>query len=315
MRFKCPNCNSENGTKINSYKQHWITCNACGTVIRERKNQYPFDNWLFRSIIQNTKLKFLYGKTLLPIKEVIEEESHFYDYYNNTVKKGVKGTKWEKGIQTVLENFKRYNIDIKDKSILDISGGPGFLTKELSKIAKRAVVTEFSQIAVDGMKKALEIEAIKFDYNSEKINECIDGKFDIILIIYSIGFCDDLRKFVPSLKKLMHEESIVYVCYSPPTLGLMIRWQFDDYTYTRCWPIETITKSFTEIGMIEIAREDQGLIRFDENKYNQAKNPLIKLLTSVHQIIEKYYINRALKQNNINKELVQKDIMQIFKFQ
>ena len=165
------------------------------------------------------------------------------------------------------------------------------------------------------MKKKLEIEAIKFDYKSDQINECIDSKFDIIFIIYSIGFCDDLRNFVQSLRKLMHEESIVYVCYSPPTLGLMIRWQFDDYTYRRSWPIETVTKILSEIGMIEIAKEDEGSIRYNENKYNQTKNPLAKLFTSAHKLIEKYYINRALKNKFINKELVQKNVMQIFKLQ
>jgi len=316
MNYKCPNCNRVNGTKINTYKHYWITCNKCGTVIRERKNHYPFDNWPFRPIIQKTPLRFLYGKTLLSMKEVIGNKKHFYDYYHDTAKQGVKGTKWEKVNQRVFADLERYCIDIKGKSILDISGGPGFLTKELSRLAKRAVVTEFSQYAVDGMKKALGIEAIKFDYNSDQIHECIDGKFDIIFIIYSIGFCNDLRNFVQSLKKLMHEESIVYMCYSPPTLGLMVRWQFDEYTYTRCWQIETVAKYFAEIGMAEIVRDDEGSYYFDENWYNTARNPIVRLFQSVHRIIGKYYLNRTLeKSNNINRELVQKNVKQVFKFQ
>jgi SAM-dependent methyltransferase len=314
MEYVCPYCKSMNGTKINTYKHYWITCNECGTVIRERKNHYTYDRPIFRFIIQKTPLRRLYGKTLLPIKEVIEDEKHFYDYYNDTAKKGVAGTKWEKVNQNVFVNLERYRIDVKGKSILDISGGPGFLTKDLTPLAKRVVVTEFSQYAVDGMKKALEIEAVKFDYNTDQINECIDGKFDIIFIIYSIGFCNDLRNFVQSLKKIMHEGSLVYISYSPPTLGLMTRWQFDEYTYTRCWPIETMEKSFAEIGMVEMARIDEGSYRFDRNWFKHA-NPIVSLFYGVHRVIGKYYLRRILRKDiKINKELVQKNILQIYKF-
>ena len=87
MKYICPICNCNVTTQINTYKHYWITCNECGTVARERKDHYPLDIWLFRSVIQKTKLRLLYGKTLLPIKEVIDAEKKFDDYYSETMKR------------------------------------------------------------------------------------------------------------------------------------------------------------------------------------------------------------------------------------
>jgi hypothetical protein len=301
---------------IDSYKHSWMTCNDCGTLIRERKKRYVFDNWFFRPIISNTPLQRVFGKTLLSMKEVAEDEKKFYDYYYESAKKGIKGTKWEKANEKVLGNLERYGISPNNKSCLDISGGPGFLTKQLASVAKNAIVTEFSQYAVDGMRSALNVEAVKFDYNSENVDQCLKGKYDIIFVIYSIGFCNDIRGFAQSLKKLMHEGCYVYLCYSPPTLGLMMRWQFDEYTYTRGWEPDTLIRVFTDIGMKLIAREDEGSYSFDKDWFNSGKNAVSKLLRKTHRVIGKYYLNKALRRKDImNRELVQKNERYLFKLE
>ncbi len=316
MDFNCPNCKNRQGIITNSYKHHWITCRECGTVTRQRKDHYRYDNWLTRFIIRNTKLNRVYGHTLLPIKEVIQEEKRFYDYYYDIAKKGIKGTKWEAGNKKILSDLKRFGIELSGKTILDISGGPGFLTQEVSRVAKRAVVTEFSQYAVDGMSEALRIEGVKFDYNKDRIDQCVDGKFDVILIAYSVGFCNDLEYFLRHLKNLMHENSVVYISYSPPTLGLMIRWQFDEYTYTTCWPVDAVIKQFGAIGMKEVARDNEGSYPYDMNWFQtKNKNPLASYFLNINKKIGNSYLELALQKDEpINKELVQKDVIQVFKF-
>jgi hypothetical protein len=141
----------------------------------------------------------------------------------------------------------------------------------------------------------------------------VKGPFDVILIIYSIGFCNDLRAFVQSLKAVMHDRTIVYVCHSPATLGMMLRWQFDEYTYTRGWEMDTVAGYFAEIGFPEHAREDEGSYRYDFQWYDQAGTRIGSILKRLHRLIGRYYRMRALwSGGSMNRELVHKNIKQIF---
>lgn len=303
----CPNCGDSEFTLTATYKHAWITCNECGVVQRERRQRYPFDRAWARFLIENTRLRSLFARTLLRQQEIIEDEQRFYNYYHDTASRGVQGTKWESVNASVFANLKKLGIAITGKSVLDVSGGPGFLTQQLQKFAKRAVVTEFSQHAIDGMTKALSIEGVRFDYNSDYLDRCVDGPFDVIFVIYSIGFCNNLREFVRALGKLTQTGSVVYVCHSPPTLGLMLRWQFDEYTYTRCWPADIAAKYFAEIGMEEIARLDEGRFRYDEDWYDNATRLPARILLRFHRLVGRYYWWRATGRNvNVNRELIQK---------
>jgi hypothetical protein len=163
------------------------------------------------------------------------------------------------------------------------------------------------------MARSLGINAVKFDYNSDQIDQCADGPFDVVLIIYSIGFCNDLRSFVQSLKSVIHDKTVIYVCHSPGTLGLMLRWQFDEYTYSRCWEPETMAKCFAEIGFPERLRADEGSYAYDVNWYNESGTWIGSVLRRLHRLIARYYRWRALRQySSINRELVQKNVKQIF---
>lgn len=315
MTFECPNCKHNAYYIVDTYKHLWVTCKNCDTVVRERKEKYEYNTPIFRFLIRN----FIFGRpfrpNLLPLPDVRQDERHFYDYYNEVAKKGEKGTKWESANDEVIANLEKFGIDVKDKNILDISGGPGFLTKRLQPLGKRVVVTEFSADAVNGMTKALGIEGVKYDYNSDRLSSCLSDKFDVIIIVYSIGFCNDLQKFVRELKEIMHEKSVVYITYSPPSLGLMIRWQFDEYTYNRCWPIEVMTKCFNDIGMTEANRVDEGDYKYDHNWFTSGRNWVSASLYKVHRAIGRKYLAKALADPEVrNKELVQHNVLQVFRF-
>jgi hypothetical protein len=191
MIFECPSCKNNTSYIVDTYKHLWFTCNDCGTVVRERKEKYAYDTPVYRFLIKNLILGRPFRPNLLPLPTVRQDERHFYDYYNEVAKTGEKGTKWESANDRIITNLEKFGIDVKDKKILDISGGPGFLTKRLKPLAKLVVVTEFSKDAVNGMTKALDIEGVKYDYNSDRLSSCVNDKFDIIIIVYSIGFCND----------------------------------------------------------------------------------------------------------------------------
>ena len=310
----CPNCHSSDSTKINSYKHCWISCDYCGVVRRERKDRYAFNGRILQAIIRGTRLRSVFERTLLSVDDVIQDETRWYDYYHDAAQRGIAGTKWEAVNASVFANLARYDISVSGKAILDISGGPGFLTKELQRITSRAVVTEFSQFAIDGMTKALGIEGAKFDYNCDEIHKCVSGKFDVVFIISSIGFCDDLRAFVGSLQNVLTKNAIVYLAHSTPTLGMMIRWQFDEYTLRRSWPADIVAKYFAEIGMHEAARVYDGIYRYDENWFFEPRGLLRRALVGVHRVLGNWYLRRALnRKNNINRELVVKNVLQIFR--
>jgi hypothetical protein len=313
MAYRCPYCQSADRYTVDTYKHIWSTCNTCGTVSRERKDKYKYDTPVYRFLINNFILGRPFRPNLLPLNEVRQDEKHFYDYYKNAAEKGEVGTKWVKANDRILNNLAKFGISVRGKNILDISGGPGFLTKRLKAEAKRVVVTEFSQEAVNGMVDALGIEGIKYDYNSDRIQDCINEKFDIIFIVYSVGFCNDLAKFVTDLRPIMNENALVYITYSPPSLGLMIRWQFDEYTYNRCWPIDVMRKCFENIGMKEIHYVDEGDYAYDYNWFVTGKNWIAQRLYALHPKIGRSYLEKALRDPNVkNKELVQHNILQVF---
>lgn len=309
----CSNCSGVNFSTVPTYKHFWHRCNDCGTVHRERRARYPLDIPPFRTLITRTVLNKIFGRTLLPVQEVVEEGRKYYDFYDQAAAEGAAGTKWEPLTNQRLADFAKHGIELAGRTVLEISGGPGFLAKAMQGVAKRVVVTEFSQQAAEGMAQSLGIEAVKYDYNSDNLEQCVKGPFDVVLIIYSIGFCNDLRAFVHELKALIHDRTVIYVCHSPATLGLMLRWEFDDYTYNRCWELETMARRFAEIGYPERFREDEGSYAYDFDWYDRAGSAVGTLLKRMHRLIGKHYRARALRSNSsINRELVQKNIKQIF---
>lgn len=315
MRFICPHCRGTDDTVVRSYKHDWHSCNACGTVTRELRQSPPLDKSLFRFLVRRTKLRLFFAKTLLSRMTEVESNDDFYAEYAELARKGVKGTKWEKVNAGVVQNLARHGIRVDGASILDVSGGPGFLALDFKDKAKRVLVTEFSQRAVLGMTRELGIDAVKFDYNSDDLAAAVDGKWDIVTIIYSIGFCDDLRKFIQSLRHVLHEGSLVYVCYSPPTLGMMMRWQFDDYTYTRSWPVPVVTSYFKDIGMDLVATEDEGSVELFDSWFDTAHNPVARLLQQVHRAVARFYLRRVPAQAGpqLDLSLAQRNVRQIFR--
>ena len=53
------------------------------------------------------------------------------------------------------------------------------------------------------MKNKLNLDAIKFDINSDDISNLVDDTFDIIFMRHCINFCLDIKKFLKSLKKII----------------------------------------------------------------------------------------------------------------
>jgi SAM-dependent methyltransferase len=187
---------------------------------------------------------------LYPVENVIADERRFYSYYQTMSATNPEGTKWASQIETVTARLRESGLTFDGKDVLDISGGPGFLSKHIAaQGARRTIVTEFSPAAVEGMRKNLGLDAAVFDYQSHDIRDAVDGPFDLVIIDYSINFCLDVNGFAQSLAKVLRPGAFVYVSWVHPTMGCVLRWQFDEYTYNALYGPDILDGAFVNSGL------------------------------------------------------------------
>ncbi len=256
----CPYCLGEDITRANTYKSYWYSCNDCGNVVREIKDKYFFEKIIPRALWGRISPERLaHPKT---IRELIvyalyknRDRSGYdmYDYYLDPklgYKESPDNMKFAPETDELLEELKKFNVDMSGKTVLEISGGPGYVGKNIEKIAKKYIVTEFNHKAVERMRNVLGLNAYKFDLNSDNIGEIITDKVDIVLMRHCINFCYDINKFLRDLKPLLNDNPIIYVSTCLPTLGCFTRWCLDDYTFLVLQNPESISKIFAEEGFI-----------------------------------------------------------------
>jgi hypothetical protein len=296
---KCPVCTWHKLTTIRTYAHDWISCDLCGTIRRVGKAHYPAER--LGALVNVLPAKMRHN--LLPDREVQATSGEaYYRYYEDSAKAGVEGTKWAPEFGRLTEFLAGHGVSMKDRDVLDISGGPGFVVKALAGIARRAVVTEFSPAAVTGMVRALNIEAVKYDYASDHLDDLFPAlAFDVVLVRNSINFCTDLRQLALELQAITRPQSTVYVSFTPPTLGTCLRWQTDPYTYEMLYQPESMVRAFAEAGFAQIALADEGQFRYDDN------------LQWMRRVLMLPYRFLASRQSTINHELIQKSIVLLFR--
>jgi 2-polyprenyl-3-methyl-5-hydroxy-6-metoxy-1,4-benzoquinol methylase len=237
VEYTCQICKSTSYERINTYKYYWYSCNDCGNAFSRQKDRYLLSSPIFSIAIKLinklafNKLRFL-EKDYLRSNKVRQDNSTFYSSYADLLEKNDPGLKsWLGQFKLIQERFAASDISFHNKKVLVLSGGPGICAKEISKLASKVVVTEYSIATVLAMKKYLNLEAVKFDLNSDRLDELFqEDKFDIIIAESLVGFCLDLEKFVQSLRNILKVNGIVYINHGSPTLAQMLFYQFDEYT-------------------------------------------------------------------------------------
>lgn len=241
----CPICNSKHFSKLNSYKHYCYICNDCNNVFHIKKDSKYLLEWILpRSILR----KLLPQKAFLRLfhdKGDISAED-FYDVYADECRNLTAVRQSE--VDQLLDQLKLANITLHGKAILDISGGPGFVAKKLKDTCSRFVVTEFSEKATHAMADVLDIETVKFDYNTDLLQNIFTDKFDLVLIRSSIIFCPNLDQFVSSLRSILNPNGYVLLETIMPTLGDVLWWQQMEYKFPIIYSQETIEKYFYKHG-------------------------------------------------------------------
>jgi ubiquinone/menaquinone biosynthesis C-methylase UbiE len=243
-------------------------------------------------------------KALLREENVVREEARYYDLYKSVAATGsADGTKWAHETEALLAQLARHDVRVAGQEVLDISGGPGFLARDLSSTVKRVVVTEYSDESVEGMRAALGLDVRKYDFNNDELHARVDGTFDVVLIRYSINFCQNLGAFGRELRRVMRPGGFVWVSFVLPTLGCCLRWMHDEYTYHALYSPETLHAAFAEADFTLVARETEPRYRYTAGRG-----------FGVNALSVPYLLSATLRPTgSYNRELIQKNLALLFR--
>ncbi len=295
----CDICGGRELSTIRTYKHDWIACADCGNLTRTLRRKY-----LASAVVPERA-----GRAILPAKvanqfypmnDVRQAADNFYRYYETSAGLSPAVTKWRTETRDLIAELAGQGLDLAGKSVLDISGGPGFLARDLGAVAREVVVTEFNAAAVAGMVQHLGVKAVKFDYNSDDLASVTSGSYDVILIRYSINFCFDLRRFARSIKSVLTPGGIVYIAFIAPSLGFLLRWQHDEYTVNRLYTSETMARSFVQEGLRLETRYRHHGYGFMENR-GLVKNAVLLPFIGAYglrSLSVSVPLSRALKHHN-----------------
>lgn len=321
MSYVCKICLSKSFEKINTYKYFWHSCNDCGNTFSSQKNNYPLSSFIFSFPIKLfnklsfNKLNFL-ERDYLKIQKVNDDKSSFYSDYEDLLKNDDPSLKmWSEEFNITANRLAEENIKFDNKDVLVISGGPGIVANDISKVANKVLVTEFSDITCKAMTDYLGLKTVKYDINTDKLDKVVKGKkFDIIIVKSVIGFCLDLENFFDSLTKVLVEnDGIVYINHDSPTFGQMLFYQFDEYTPLVMLQKETFLR-------VLYKNSNWFKIKEYENKYNVYlfrilqggwKNKVCYIFRTIFWIY--YSLVLLMPGKNINRELCSKSFTYILK--
>lgn len=258
--MQCLECKEkEDVVLIPVYKRDWIFCNVCGSATSWKE--------------KNNKILSLLPYDFLKRKH---NEENIYDYFETPEHQEVSKNNYE----AFCSLFLKHLIGLETKNIIDISGGSGHFLKLFK--AKYALLTEINDKAINFAKRHLHLNAIKFNFNHQKIDELInmhegEKKFDLVFLNACTMFCKDLEGFMHSLKQILNEDAIIIVHANvQPTVGVVVRTQFDDHSYLVLRQKQRLRRYFeNHFTLLEEARYED---LYPQYVTSHDLNPLTRLL-------------------------------------
>jgi hypothetical protein len=183
----------------------------------------------------------------------------FYDYY---LEEGTDSRKWNGEVEEVLGTLEAAGVSVgSGQRVLDVSGEPGFVCRAMRERGLDAWVTAYSSVVSDRIREKLNVPAFTFDYAAKDLAETwnrLNGKLlDLVLVRYSIGFCEDLEAFTSAIASITQSSAAVLVSYPLPSRAVCLRWMCDDYTYLRLWTPEQVRQAFADSGFRQLHTEER----------------------------------------------------------
>ena len=280
----CIYCSSDKIFEINSLKHKWLFCNRCKntkSIPKKNKTVFNYISWLL--ILCNKILRINYLVDVLCYKEKSPEESYLY-YKPILEERKYENTKWWDYDTDFLKFLDQNDINIKNKNLISISEEPGFIYNKIKNDCNDIVFTALNSEVATIMEEKLGVKTLVYNANTDDITKLVSKKFDIVLMRWVIGHVDDLEKFIQQIKKITHNDSIIFCNFQTSSLQLSIVFGYDDYTFSGLYDESYVVRLFENNNF------------YVQKKYIYSED-----------ILKKYY-------NNFLKKIIFVPLYQFFKF-
>lgn len=222
-----------------TYKRYWQVCLKTGTAVSRQRNSYP--------------LSFLPWAAFKRTPAVDEEK--MYDYFVDDVH-----VAWaiQEGQDFIRDYLTPAKLDVAGRTVLDISGGNGFVLRQIEKLGATVSLTEINRKTLDFARATHGFEVFEYNLNAHDLAEVTGQRYDVILARACIMFALDLPKFVDQLRRSLNPGGAVMINHSvKPTIGVMTRVQLDEFSYYVLRQPETIIEAFETGGFTTEHRADE----------------------------------------------------------
>jgi len=268
--MNCPICNSKETLKLATYKHNWYICRKCQNAFGEPRKIYP--------------LGFIPHPIFSRQRAIQDDGGEMYNYFVTDFHKEYCINNAHEFIRDV---FEKYQIEIQGKKILDVSGGNGHFIDEFRKKGAAVAMTEINQSSLDYCSNELGITAFKYDLNVDDLDDAVEGnKYDIILVRAAVMFSLDVDRLAHQLMGQLNDKGlIVYDRCVVPTIGTLLRTQYDQYSYFRLYQTEYLIERHQKAGFSLECQEfesDLEMYVYDHDKYRSLR------------LLNAFYLLRAL---------------------
>lgn len=269
MMSSCRYCLTDGAptTRVSNYKHVWTVYRCCGTMARQNKDRYPADPLIAQLARWRLGAKVA-NRLFPPFMRRENREAGLYAAYGRAFDHvfgppidhaflDMKRRRYLGEADEIIALFRASGIDIRDKSVLDVSGGPGSFAHLIRDAVAKVSVTEYDEASVRSMQEKLPgTRVFQADVNGAWTDTEL---FDVWLYRSCIYFCFDLRAHLAEVRDHVTAGGYVFISTNTPTLGNALRWQYEDYTHNVFYHPETVTSALEANGFSIVA---SGLTSF-----------------------------------------------------
>lgn len=243
-------------TRYANFKHYWHHCSSCGTMWRVNKESYPFTGLL--QAIDKIPILRKIERRLLPsylMRQDAEEDAYqsygvlFHRVLDSTPGDEmfeVKRKRYLSEADDFLSLMRKHKIDVHDKKLLDISGGPGTFAHFINRDVGSIAVTEYGENSVRAMREYLPgINVFHADINDKWVH---DQHYDLLLYRSCLYFCNDFERHLQDISRYLNPGGFIYICTTAPSLGNSLRWQYEDYTHNVLYSQESVVNTLKRNG-------------------------------------------------------------------
>lgn len=222
-----------------TYKRFWDVCPKTGTALSRQRSSYP--------------LSFLPWGAFKRTPDVDEEK--MYDYFVDDVH-----IAWaiQEGQDFIRDYLVPAKLNVAGKTVLDISGGNGFVLKQIEKLGATVSLTEINRKTIEFARATHGIDVFEYNLNTNDLAQVTGKYYDVILVRACLMFAHDLEKLVDQLRRSLNSGGAVMINHSvKPTVGVMTRVQLDEFSYYVLRQPETVIDAFEANGFKTEHRADE----------------------------------------------------------